>query len=77
MHEPIEDGISDGAITQEGVPLIHRHLAGDQCGFAIVADFPQIAHAPIAQGREPEVITGQQVDARKLPVESGALLLAP
>ena len=30
MHEPIEDGVGDGAIVEVGVPLIQRQLAGNE-----------------------------------------------
>ncbi len=36
VHEAIEDGIGDSTVTEIGVPLIERQLAGDERGCAVV-----------------------------------------
>jgi hypothetical protein len=56
VHEPVEDGVSYGAIPEIALPLIQRQLAGDErCGavVAIFEHFQQIAHGGIGQ-RIPE-----------------------
>ena len=59
VHEPIEDGVGDGAIPEIGMPLVHGELTGHDGGASVVAiieDLEQIAHRFIAERREAEVI---------------------
>jgi hypothetical protein len=77
VHEAIEDGIGEGAIAEEGVPLIDGKLARDEGGAAIVTiveDLEQVAHALIGERSEREVIEYQQVCFGELTEERGALL---
>ena len=37
MHKPVQHGIGNGGIADTLVPVIDRHLAGDDGGCAIVS----------------------------------------
>jgi hypothetical protein len=59
VHEPVEDGVGDGAIAEIGMPPIERQLAGDEDRGAIVSiveDLQQVAHRLIGERRETEVV---------------------
>ena len=36
VHEPVEDGIGQGGLTDVVVPFVERKLAGDEGGFSVV-----------------------------------------
>jgi len=77
VHEPVEDGIGDGAILEIGVPLIDRQLAGDERGAPIVAvveDFQEVAHDVSGEGREAEVVKHEKVRFGELTEQCRALL---
>ena len=53
MDEPIEDGVRDGGVGDDLVPIFDRHLAGDDGRSALVAiidDFEEIATLPCIVG---------------------------
>ena len=46
MDDAIKDGIGQGGIGDDVVPVIHRHLRGDEDGttaMAVLDDFEQVA----------------------------------
>ena len=63
MHQAIQNGVGDGGIVDQFVPLIDRELAGQKRGrlaMSVVEHFQQIA-VLFAGGRDqPEVINDQE-----------------
>ena len=68
VDEAVEEGIDDGGIGDDLVPVLDRHLAGDDGGSALVAivdDFEEIATLLAGErGEPPVVIEDEQVDPR-------------
>ena len=66
MNEPIADGIGDGGVCDQLMPVVHRQLAGDQGGTQAVAvfkDLQQIVLLLGAEALEPPVVKYQQIGA--------------
>ena len=65
VHEPVEDRVGEGRITDVIVPVIERQLAGDERGApadTVVEEFEQIIAFARAEGRNGEVIDHHEVD---------------
>ena len=61
VNEAVEDGVSDGGIGDDLVPMLDRHLAGDDgrsALMAIVDDFEEIATLLAGKRGEAPVVTG-------------------
>jgi hypothetical protein len=79
VDQPIEDRIGKGRITQAGMPLLDRKLAGEDRGFLVVAiikDFQQIALGVFRDRRDAEVVDEQQIDLGEAAKEAGAVVAA-
>ena len=50
MNEPIADGIGDGGVSDQLVPVVHRQLAGDQGGTQAVAVFEDLQQIVLLLG---------------------------
>lgn len=64
MHQPIQNGVSQGGITQDLMPVLHRQLAGDQRGpapMSILEDFQQIMLLLFAERIQAPVIKDDEV----------------
>src|ERR1700682_3126389 len=67
VDEPVEDGIGDGRIGHDVVPIFDRHLAGDDGRSALVAivdDFEEIATLLAGERREAPIVEDEQIDPR-------------
>ena len=67
MDEPIEDGVGDGRVGDDLVPIFDRHLAGDDGRSALVAivdDFEEIAPLLASKRSEAPVVEDEQIDPR-------------
>ena len=67
VDEPVEDGVSDGRIGDDIVPIFDRHLAGDDGRSALVAivdDFEEIATLLAGERREAPIVKDEQIDPR-------------
>jgi len=74
VYEPIEDGVPEGGLADDIVPVLERELAGDAGSVAAVAvfeDFEEVAALRIGQGREPEVVEDEEVDLAEALEEPG------
>jgi len=63
MDEPIEDGIAEGGVADNVMPVIDRELTGDEGGTSAVAvleHFEEISAFGLVEGLEPEVIDQQR-----------------
>ena len=66
MDQPIADGIGDGRIGDQLVPVVSGDLAGDQRGTQPVAILEQLEDVMLligAEGLEPPVVEHEQIDA--------------
>ena len=62
MHEPIEDGIAEGGVADNVMPVIDGELAGDEGGaptVAVLEHLEEISAFGLVEGLEPEVIDEQ------------------
>jgi hypothetical protein len=77
VHDAIENGIGDGGIADDFVPVLDGKLTGDD-GRAppVFHDLQQIAALLGEHWREPPVIKDGQVDARQHFEEPGVLSIA-
>jgi hypothetical protein len=67
VDEPIKDGICDGRVGDDLVPIFDWHLAGDDGGSALVAiidDFEKIATLLAGERGEAPIIEDEQIDPR-------------
>jgi len=67
VDEPIEDGVGDGRVGDDLVPIFDRYLAGDDGRSALVAiidDFEEIATLLAGKRSEAPVIEDEQIDPR-------------
>ncbi len=79
MDEPVEDGVGDGRVGDDLVPVIDRELAGHDGRAAIVPvvdDLQQVATLLLCQGGEPPVIEDQELDARQVLEQPGMSAVA-
>jgi hypothetical protein len=56
VNDAIQDGVREGGITDQVMPLFDRDLAGDQCGTTTITlfdDLQQIASLPVIQNKQP------------------------
>ncbi len=64
MHQPIQNGIGQGVVTDGGVPLIGGQLADDHGRLGavpVIHDLHQVVSVRRAQGFQPPVVQDQQV----------------
>jgi hypothetical protein len=48
VDEPIEDGVGDGRVSDDLVPIFDRHSAGDDGRSALVAIIDDFEETPVA-----------------------------
>lgn len=64
VHQPIQDGVGQGVVTDGGVPLIGRQLADDHgrvSAVPVIHDLHQVVAVRRAQGFQAPVVQDQQV----------------
>jgi hypothetical protein len=67
VDEAIEDGVGDGGVGDDLVPVLDRYLAGDDGRSALVAivdDFEEIATLLAGERGEAPIVEDEQVDPR-------------
>lgn len=72
VDQPIQDGIGEGGIANEVMPVLDWDLARDQRGpsaSAVVDDFEEIAAFPITERSEAPVIENDELRFRKVEQE--------
>src|SRR4051794_11168017 len=52
VNDAIQDGVGQGGIPDQGMPAVHRDLAGDQGGAAAIAVFDDFEHVVALLGAE-------------------------
>ena len=52
VNDAVEDRVGQGGISDQGMPAVHRDLAGDQGGAAAVAVFDDFEHVAALLGAE-------------------------
>jgi hypothetical protein len=65
VDEAVEDGIGQGRVADDVMPVLDRNLAGDdgrRAAVSIVDDFEEIAALLDGHGREPPVVEDKQLD---------------
>jgi hypothetical protein len=68
VDEAVEDGVGDGGIGDDLVPVLDRHLAGDDGRsplVTIIDDFEEIAALLAGERGEAPIIEDEQVDPRQ------------
>ena len=73
MDEAVEDGVGDGRIGDDIVPIFDRHLAGDDGRSALVAiidDFEEIATLLACKRGEAPDVEDEQVPAEAAGIGS-------
>ena len=66
MHQPVENAVGQGGITNLLVPLGDRQLTGEDHRahlVAVLADFQEVAPLGVGQGRHGPVVHQQHVEA--------------
>lgn len=74
VHEAVEDGVGEGGVSEDVVPVIERELAGDDgraLGVPVVEDLEAIGSFTVTQGGESEVIEYEELG---LGVTTGLIL---
>ena len=69
VEEAVADGVGEGGIADEGVPLGDGELAGQDGGAGavpVVEEFEEVTAILVSERVEPPVIDEQDVDAREL-----------
>ena len=79
MDEAVEDGVGDGGIGDDLVPVLDRHLAGDDgraALMAIIDDLEQIAALLAGERGEPPIVEDEELDARRALEQPGIASVA-
>ena len=79
VHQAIEDGIGEGRIADDLVPVLDRKLAGDHGRAApvpILHDLQEVAPLLGGHGRKSPVVEDQQLDARQAFEQPGVMAVA-
>ncbi len=74
MEQAVEDGVAEGGIADDVMPVIEGKLAGDEGGLTAVAvlkDLEQISAFGLAERSQPEVVDGKQLSALESVEEPG------
>ena len=69
VHKPVEDGIAEGGVADDVVPVVDGQLAGDQGGatsVSVLEDLKEISAFGLIEGLESEVVD----EERSGPLES-------
>ena len=64
VDEAVEDGVGQGGVANDLVPVVDGNLAGDEGGASVVAvfnDLEEVASLFVRQARHPPVIQDQEV----------------
>ena len=74
VDQAVEDGVAEGGVADDVVPVFEGELAGDEGGapaVAVVEDLEEIAALDIVQGDHPVVVQGQELGAKQAVEELG------
>jgi len=74
VDESVEDGVGEGGVAEDVMPVVEGELAGDERGafaVAIVEDFEEVATLGIGEGREPEVVEQKELSPGESVEELG------
>ena len=59
VEEPVEDGVAEGGVADDVVPVLDGDLAGEQCaaaGVTVVEDLEEVVSSLAREGSEPPVV---------------------
>jgi hypothetical protein len=79
VDEAVEDGVGDGGVGDDLVPVIDRDLAGDDgrsALMAVVDDFEEIAPLLAGERGEAPIVEDEQIDAGQGLEEPGITSIA-
>ena len=79
VDEPIEDGVGDGRVGDDLVPVVDRQLAGHDGRTAIVPvvdDLQEVATLILRQGGEPPIVEDQDLDSCQALEQPGVTAVA-
>lgn len=79
VEQSVEDGVSEGGVADDIVPVLDGELGGEDgaaAGVAIVADFGQILVALVRQGRVPPIAVDEEPHAAPAPSPALSAALA-
>jgi len=79
VDEPVEDGVGDGGVGDDLVPVIDRQLAGHDGRAAIVPvvdDLQKVAALILGQGGEPPVVEDEKLDSCQVLEQPGMTSVA-
>ena len=63
VQETVEDGVAEGRVTDEVVPVLDGELAGEDgatASVAVVEDFEEVVAALAGEGSEPPVVEDEE-----------------
>ena len=66
VHEAVEDGVAEGGISDDVMPVLEGKLAGDESGaasVAVVEDLEEVTALSVVEGHHPEVIEDEELGA--------------
>jgi hypothetical protein len=69
VHQPIQDGVGQGVVTDGGIPLIDGQLADDHrrvIAVPVIHDHHQVVSVDRVQGFQSPVVKDQQVSFGQL-----------
>ena len=63
VEQPVEDGVAEGGIADDLVPVIDGDLAGDEGGLScvsVVEDLEEVTASEVVEAGEPPIIKNEQ-----------------
>ena len=80
VDDAVEDGVGQGGIADDLVPMLDRHLAGDDEGSpatSVLGDFEEIPPVLRQQGLRSKIVENQYIDLRQRGQQLGMAAVAP
>ena len=79
VDQAVEDGVGQGGVAEEVMPVCEGELAGDDGGFSVesvIEDFQQVALPIFIDGGQSPVVEDDDIDAGELFEPSGIAAVA-
>ena len=68
MHEAVEDGVTEGGIADDVVPVLDGELAGDEgraTAVAVIEDLEEISALGVVEGHHAEVVESEELGTQQ------------
>ena len=80
MDEAVEDGVTEGGIADDIMPVFDGQLAGDEGGattVAVVEDFEEITALDVVEGHHTEVVESEEMSTEQAVEKLGVGSIRP